>query len=312
MDYKGKKAVLAGAGVMGASLAHVYAKAGFFVTLYDLNEECLAKGRARLLASQQTLVREGLLTEQQAEEILSRIDYTLDMACMEDAYLVLENIVENLSAKQAFFQQASKLSPQDALLLTDTSGLSISEIAQAVTNPSRFAGQHWLNPPHLIPLCEIIKGEHTADETIETLVGIANYLGKKPVVLHRDIPGFITNRLQFALLREALHIVQSAAASVEDVDNTIKYGLGVRYACLGPFDTADLAGLDNFDKVSTRLFGRLSDEKGQNELLHDLVEQGCLGVKSGRGFYDYADGKDAQAIKRRDEQIIRLAKCLFQ
>lgn len=248
----------------------------------------------------------------EAEAIAGRVDYTCDKACFQSAFLILENITESLPAKQSFWKEASALAPPGALLATDTSGLSISEIAQAITGPERFAGQHWLNPPHLIPLCEVVKGEKTAPETMAAMMDIVTFLGKKPVVLEQDIPGFITNRLQFALLREALHIVESGAASVEDVDNTVKYGLGVRYACLGPFDTADLAGLDNFDKVSTRLFGRLSAATGQDPLLHGLVEQGSLGVKSQKGFYDYSDGKDAEAIRRRDERIIRLAKCLFQ
>lgn len=311
MDYTGKRAVLAGAGVMGASLALVYAKAGFSVTLYDLFEDELARGRGRLAASLQTLLAEGMLSPDEAEAILGRIDYTSDKACFQSAFLILENITENLSAKQSFWKEASALAPSGALLATDTSGLSIGEIAEAITGPERFAGQHWLNPPHLIPLCEVVKGEKTAPETMAAMVDIVTFLGKKPVVLERDIPGFITNRLQFALLREALHIVESGAASVEDVDNTVKYGLGVRYACLGPFDTADLAGLDNFDKVSTRLFGQLSAAKGPDPLLHGLVEQGSLGVKSRKGFYDYSDGKDSAAIRRRDERIIRLAKCLF-
>jgi len=305
-----QRVVIAGAGVMGASIAQVYAGCGWKVVLYDIAPAFLEKGRELLTLNQQNLVKEEMISQSASDALRESISYSCGKESFRDAGLVVESIVEKLEVKHSFWEEVSRLAPEQALLVTNTSGLRISEIASAVHRPERFAGQHWLNPPHLIPLCEIVRGEATSRETVDALVRLAKELGKKPVVVE-DINGFIINRLQFSILREALHIVESGAATFEDVDNVMKYGLGMRYACLGPFDTADIGGLDTFDNISSYLFADLSDAKERSGTLRELVEAGRLGVKSGRGFYDYADGKDKETIRRRDEMFIKLAKCLY-
>ena len=310
----GGRVAIAGAGVMGASLAQVYAAAGYEVALYDIGEEFLARGRELIALNQPTMVKEGLLTRAESEALVARISYTRGKDCFSDPALdlVLETIVERLDVKQDFWAEVSRLAPAGALLASNTSGLHIRDIAakMAPEDRARFIGQHWLNPPHLLPLCELIVGEDTAPGTVERMKELVADLGKKPVVV-RDINGFIINRLQFAILREALHIVESGAATMEDVDDVMRYGLGLRYAALGSFRTADLGGLDTFDHISGYLFADLCDQKERSETLHTLVEAGKLGVKSGAGFYDYSDGKADEAIRERDELFIRLAKTLY-
>ncbi len=233
--------VIAGAGVMGASLAQVYALAGYQTIVYDVVEAGLSKGRHMVDLNQETMIREGLVTPEDSAAMLERIRYTMDKECFRSCDLVVECIVERMDVKHAFWREVSAMVPPTALLATNTSGLRISQIAEAVERPERFMGQHWLNPPHLIPMCEIIAGEKTDPACVEQMRQLVLELGKSPVVV-KDIPGFVSNRLQFALLREALYIVESGAATLEDVDTVLKAGLGLRYAALGPFGVADFGG----------------------------------------------------------------------
>lgn len=304
------KVVLAGAGTMGASLAQVYAQAGWDTVLWNRSAAGLERAKSLISLNQATFIKEGILVEAESNAMLSRIRMTTDKADYQDAALVVESIVEKLDAKQAFWEEISALVPAEALLATNTSGLKITEIAKACKHPERFMGQHWLNPPHLLPLCEIIAGEQTAPENVQKMRTLVKNLGKQPVVV-ADINGFIINRIQFALLREALHIVDIGAATVEDVDTALKAGMGLRYAALGPFGVADFGGLDTFDHINSYLNAELDDSKVENKRLHEMVEEGKLGVKSGQGFYDYFGDKADQAIRDRDRMYIELAKVLY-
>ena len=304
------KVVLAGAGTMGASLAQVYAQAGWDTVLWNRSAAGLERAKSLISLNQATFIKEGILVEVESNAMLSRIRMTTDKADYQDAALVVESIVEKLDAKQAFWEEISALVPAEALLATNTSGLKITEIAKACKHPERFMGQHWLNPPHLLPLCEIIAGEQTAPENVQKMRTLVKNLGKQPVVV-ADINGFIINRIQFALLREALHIVDIGAATVEDVDTALKAGMGLRYAALGPFGVADFGGLDTFDHINSYLNAELDDSEVGNKRLHEMVEEGKLGVKSGTGFYDYSGDKADEAIRNRDRMYIELAKVLY-
>lgn len=304
------KVVLAGAGTMGASLAQVYAQAGWITVLHNRSESGLERAKKLIEINQQTLVNEGLLTAEQSEAVISGIIMTTDKECYRDTALVVESIAENMEMKQQFWAEISELVPDDALLATNTSGLHITEIATACKNPERFMGQHWLNPPHLLPLCEIVVGEKTAKENVEKMRSLVSSLGKQPVVV-KDINGFIINRIQFAVLREALHIVETGAANIEDIDTVLRGGLGLRYAALGPFGVADFGGLDVFNRINSYLNAELCDSKVGSKMLQELVTSGKLGVKSGAGFYDYSGDKADEAIRNRDRMYIELAKVLY-
>lgn len=305
-----KKIVIAGAGVMGASLAQVYALAGYTVVLYDVIEAGIEKGKHLVDLNQETLVNEGIITKEQSEDVYRKISYTMEKDDFRDCDLVLECIIERMDIKQSFWKEVSEMAREDILLATNTSGLSVTEMAKAVKNPERFMGQHWLNPPHLLPLCEIIKGDQTSDENIAKMRELVKELGKSPVVV-KDIQGFLINRIQFAVLREALYIVESGAATFEDIDTVLKAGMGLRYSVLGPFGVADHGGLDTFDHINSYLNAELCDAKEGNAMLHKMVEEGKLGVKSGAGFYDYSGDKADAAIKARDKAYIELAKVLY-
>ena len=307
---KPKKVVIAGAGVMGASLAQVYAAAKWEVVLYDVIAAGLDKGKHLVDLNQETLIEEGIITEEDSKKTRSLICYTLEKDCFKTCDLIVECIVERMDVKKSFWAEVSALAPTDALLATNTSGLHITEIAEAVQNPERFMGQHWLNPPHLLPLCEIIAGDRTSPECVNDMRKLVQDLGKNPVVV-KDIEGFIINRIQFAVLREALYIVERGAATFEDVDTVLKAGMGLRYAALGPFGVTDFGGLDTFEHINSYLNADLCDAKEGSRLLQEMVAEGKLGVKSGAGFYDYSGDKADKAIRERDKLFIELAKVLY-
>ena len=305
-----QKIIIAGAGVMGASMAQIYAQFGYNVTLYDLFPEAIVKGKDLIALNQESNVATGKMTAEQSSDLLARIGYTSDMDCFADADHVVEAIFERMDIKHDFWSKASAVVPKDAILASNTSGLSITEMAKSVVLPERFCGMHWINPPHLIPLVEIIRGEKTNDATVKAVYDYAVSVGKKPTHVN-DAPGFVLNRLQFAILREAMHIVESGIASIEDVDNTFKFGMGMRYAAVGPFEIADLGGLDTFYNIAAYLFPDLSDRKDVTPMLADLFKDGNYGVKSGKGYYDYSGGKDKDAIRHRDKMFIKLSRCLY-
>jgi len=262
-----KTITLAGSGVMGASLAQIFAKYGYSVLLFDLEQAQIDKAKELVTINQKTLVSKGELSPEQSQAVLARIGYTLEKTCFKEADFVLETIVENMEIKRKFFQEVSELAEEDVVLATNTSGLSINGIAEGVKAPGRFAGMHWVNPPHLVPLVEVISSSQSQPQALDIIRNLAESLKYEHVTVHKDPPGFLLNRLQFAVVREAIHIVESGYATPEDVDKVMKYALGLRYACLGPFETMDFGGLDTFYRISSYLFADLCDKKEAPELL---------------------------------------------
>lgn len=305
-----KNIVIAGAGTMGSSMGQTFAKFGYTVTLYDVFPAALEKAQNLIKLNQETEVSEKVVTAEQSAKLLERITYTDSKECFKKADFVVEAILEKIDVKHSFWEEISAMVPEDALLASNTSGLSITEIAKVIKNPERFGGMHWINPPHLIPLIEVIQGKKTADAAAEAIRDMALAVEKKPVIV-QDAPGFALNRIQLAVLRECLHIVEEGIATPEAVDDVMKYGLGMRYACLGPFEVCDLGGLDIFYNIASYLFADLADQKEPFGMLADRFEKGQYGVKSCAGFYDYSDGKDAEKIKYRDQMFTKLSKCLF-
>jgi 3-hydroxybutyryl-CoA dehydrogenase len=248
---------IVGAGTMGAGIARVFADAGVSVRLSARREASLEAARGRLGT--------------QAERV--RLTTSADEA-LDAAELVVETIVEEAEPKRALLARAEELAAPGAILTTNTSSLRLAVLAERLRRPERFAGLHWLNPPELVELVEVVGGERTAPETLETLAGWMDELGKAPVVVHRDVPGFVANRLQYALLREAYALVDAGVCSFADVDRAVTHGLGVRWAAIGPFETMDLAGLEVHAAVAENLWPELSNATEPSPLIAQALESG--------------------------------------
>ena len=300
--------VVAGAGTMGASMAQIFAKYGYDVTLYDIADAAIQRGRDLVRVNQDSQVASGDLTVQQSEEILAHLSYTMDKACFAQCDLVVESILENLEIKQSFWEEVSQIARPDCLLCTNTSGLSITKICERVQGRERFCGMHWFNPSHIVPLIEVINGDDTAPETAETVYNFAKMIGKQPIYVKKDALGFIANRLQAAILREALYIKEQGIGDFADIDGAMKYGLGFRYACLGLLEVVDQGGLDIHHHIATYLWEDLADDKYPSGVFEKLYQAGKYGVKSGAGFYDYSGDKADQSIKKRDAMYLAMAR----
>ena len=307
MDKKRiKKVVVAGGGLMGAGISQMFPEYSYETVLYSISEKDFEKARHVIGTSQQVLVENGKITLEESERIRKSILFSTNKDCFRDADLVIEAIPENLELKREFYAEISALVKKDTILASNTSAISIDQLSAFVSYPERFCGTHFLNPPHIIPLVEITKGEKTDRATSSILYELFTAMNKKPVLLKKDVKGFLSNRLQFALLREASYLVENGIADPEDVDRTIRYGNGLRYTCSGPFKIVDLGGVAVFQEVARYLYPDLSDEKRGNKLLDTLVERGCMGISSGQGFYTYSEGDLENEEKQRDRMILRI------
>ncbi len=299
---------IAGGGIMGSAIAQVFAQAGWDVTVYDISEVCLGRLKDTVRTNQRIFVENGRITEAEAEAALRRISVSSDMQCFEKADLVIEAIIEKMDVKQRFFAELEAHVSPDAILATNTSGLSINGIGTLLKRKERFIGANWWTPAYIIPLVEIVRADDTSDETAATLREILERVGKKPIVVAKEVSGFVGNRMQFALFREALHIAEEGLASYEDIDRVLVYGLGLRYAVLGPFSVADYGGVDTYFHISDSLFSDLETRKDAPNNIRALYEAGKFGLKTGEGFYAYR-GRDVSALQaERDRKLLEILK----
>lgn len=304
----GRTAVI-GAGTMGAGIALCFALSGSSVRLVSRRAESLARARGQIDAALAQLAAHDHVRPEDADAARDRIGLGTDAAAaVEDADLVIESVVEDLDLKRRLLQELESHCRADAVLTTNTSSLSPRALAEVLREPERFAAFHWFNPAELVPLVEVVATPLTAPGTIERLAGWARAAGKVPVVLQREIEGFIANRLQYALLREAYALVESGICDYEAVDTAVTAGLGARWAAIGPFETMDLAGLDVHASVARELFPRLSTAGDVPPALSDAVAAGRLGVKTGSGLRGgYDDDAVARLATRRAETLLTLA-----
>jgi 3-hydroxybutyryl-CoA dehydrogenase len=294
-----------GTGMMGPGIALSLARAGFAVTLYGRSAASLARGEANLALNGQRLLQYELALEAEIAAARGRIHLQTDLAVAEEADVIVESIVEQLPVKQEFLERVSRMCPADALLTTNTSGLPISQIAATVKNPERFVGTHYWNPPYLMPLVEVIAGERTAPEAFELACQLIDRSGKRPIRVLKDIPGFLGNRLQIALQREALALAERGVASPEDIDTMIKYSFALRMPPLGVFEYMDMVGLDLAQSVHGYLLADLDNSTTPSRLLTERVDQGLLGAKTGQGFFAWTPERAEERKRKRDDEVAR-------
>jgi 3-hydroxybutyryl-CoA dehydrogenase len=297
--------VVIGTGMMGPGIATSLALAGHRVCLVGRSTESLDRGLAATRGGIDLLRREGLADAPRAESAIESLRGTTHLAAaVESAEFVFESIVEDLAEKQRLFGQLERLAPKGAIFASNTSGLPISRVAEGLDYPDRAATTHFWNPAHLMPLVEIVKGERTSDDTVARLRALLDGAGKQTVVVLKDVPGQLGNRLLHALFREALHIVHEGIASVEDVDLAIRNGPGLRFPAYGPLEHADIIGLDMQLAIDSYLFAELCDLREAPSLLVERVARGDMGARTGRGLYDWSIRDAAEVRARRDQFII--------
>jgi len=306
-----RNVAIIGAGVMGSGIAQTFARAGYGVRLHARRADTLRAACDRIARNQEAMIRGGLLSEGAARDTLARVHTTTVLEeAVRGCHFVSESVPEDLNIKQEVFAALDRLAPREALLSTDTSGLSISAIASATTRPEMVVGFHWMNPPHLMPAVEVVRGERTADSTMDLVCALARRIGRVPIRVDKDVPGFLWNRLQLALIREAIHVVDQGIASPEAVDLAITAGLGLRWTAVGPFRLMDLGGLATFHSVADYLYRDLCQAEEPQQSLAAKVAAGETGVRAGRGFYDYPAGGTESAIAGRDAKLFELLKLL--
>lgn len=283
MTMAGAVAVL-GAGTMGNGIAHVFAQAGWRVQLIDVSSSAREAALETIRRNMERQVKKGALTAADRDAALARITTGAALDGAGDIGLAVEAVTENPAAKFAVFAELDRRLPPSAILATNTSSISITEIAAQTRRPERVVGMHFMNPVPVMPLVEVVRGLQTADETVRVVVDTAKELGKTPVEV-RDFPGFVSNRLLMPMINEAIYCVMEGVAAPEAVDTVMKLGMSHP---MGPLALADLIGLDVCLAIMEVLQRGLGDDKYRPcPLLRTMVAAGRLGRKSGRGFYDY-------------------------
>jgi 3-hydroxyacyl-CoA dehydrogenase len=298
-----------GAGNMGGGFAVHFAIHGHDVTLVDHRESNLDDAVDRIEATV-TELNAGGITDRSPEAVLDKITLTTDQRDgVADADVVLETVPESLDIKREVFEVVGEAAPDDAVLASNTSGIPITEIQSAIPDHAeRVVGCHWWFPPYLLDPVEIISGVQTSDRTMDRIREFVEAVDRRPITVRKDVPGFVWNRIQNAVIRECLYLLEEDVASIEDINIAIRDGYARRTSVIGPFETMDIAGVEQFRTVAEHLYPHLCAAGTVHGTFDDLLDEGRTGIDAGAGFLEYDNPVEA-IVRRRDARLSALARC---
>jgi 3-hydroxybutyryl-CoA dehydrogenase len=298
-----------GTGTMGHSIALNAAWMGIEVVMQGMNQSLIDQAMQGIDAKMMVLIENEAMDNSIKKKIRNNIITSTDMnEAVKNASFIIEAIPEDATLKKELFEILDHTCGEEVILASNTSGIDPASIAAGMRHPERFIVTHFWNPAHLVPLVEIVRGRHTNEQTVARARQLLQRMNKKTIVLNRSVPGFIGNRLQYALFREAQYLLEEGIASKEDIDAAVTYSIGRRLPVTGPLLTADMGGLDVFAAISDYLFKDLSNAGGSFPILKDLTMQNKLGTKTGEGYYTWDEPFTKEMNKKRENELIRFLK----
>ena len=308
MDDRITRVAVFGTGQMGPGIAGITALAGCDTTLVGRSAESLQRGQKTCTAALDFLLANEVISPAERAAALARLAFTTDHAAAAPADLAIEAIAEDVAVKQVFFAGLEEQFAADTILASSTSALRITDIAASLKHPERAVTTHFWNPPHLMPLVDVMQGDKTSEDTVQRMYNFLKRCGKQPVIGRKDVPGQIGNRLQHALIREAIYMVQEGIASVEDVETAIKAGFGLRLPVYGPFEHMDASSVALTCAVQSTVSPSLCDAKDALPLIKSMVAEGKLGARTGQGWYDWSTRSVDELRQRRDMFLVERMK----
>lgn len=299
---------LVGLGTMGPGIAARLARGGIDVAAFDTAPAAVERARAMLPVADGVLDNLGIDAAGSGAGAVRFAESLAD--CVSGADLVIENVPEDEAIKAAVYRDIDPLIGPQVIVASDTSGIPISKLQKHISHPERMVGMHWSNPPHIIPMIEVIGGAETAPETVATIREVIRAIGLLPVVLKKDVPGFVENRVLYALLREVVDLVERGVVDAEDMDTCVSWGIGYKLSVIGPMQLLDMAGLDIYKSVSSFLNADLCDRSDVAPLVSSKIEGGKLGLKSGEGIYAYTPDEIARLQRERAGKLVAVRRIL--
>ena len=307
-----KRISVIGLGTMGHGIAQAFAVHGHQVCCFDPLEQARESTLRRIQENLQREVAVGLFDGLDIENVLGNIRICpTESDALEAAAFVTEAVAEDLELKQAMFARFEQQVTPHTILASNTSTWKMSDIAAAMKSPARAINTHWFNPPHIVPLVEVIPGQHTSEEVTSDTVALLESIGKTAVRLRKEIPGFLVNRIQIAMYREILDLLEQDVASAEDIDRAFRASVGFRSAAIGPLQVYDFAGIDINSRVYRELIQEIRSNRDLHKLVQQLVEQGDWGVKTGQGIFKYTPELIDERMSERDERYLALKKLFY-
>jgi 3-hydroxybutyryl-CoA dehydrogenase len=308
MNDRIKNVSIFGSGLMGSGIAQIFAMKGIEVRISSRNPE-KSDAKEAIRKNLEIMASEDAFNLDRIEDVIGNISISNDLEYVtKDADLIIENIPENMELKQNLFAQLDEVCRPETILASNTSVMSITEIASKAKNKNRIVGTHFWNPPYLIPLVEIVKTEFTDERVVEDLYDFFKSVGKKPVKVAKDVPGFLANRLQHALWREAISIVEKGIADAATVDEAIKYSFGLRLPVLSPMENADMVGTDLTYSIHDYILKHIESSTEPSPLLIEKVKAGELGFKTKKGFQEWTDESIASSREKLIKYLINVTK----